>query len=803
MRHLLFICIIAMLSIPSALAYSVPGSDAPDGAEVYIVYFEEAGAANYDGGIDGLEKTSGIIRSRAKDKANHPAVSDYRAHLDEVLDDYTSVMSASLSRSVQPLLRYNVLSTGMAVELTASEAQRIAAMDGVIEVRKDVMYQLDTDVGPQWIGAEGIWDGSATPDSTGTFGEGVVVGIFDSGINLDHPSYSDSPEDGYFYVNPFGDGNFVGACASEPGTYVCNNKLIGAWDYADAFGEPGGPDGPEDNNGHGSHTASTAAGNFISGPFLDGTFEAPGISGVARHANIIAYDVCSGGCPVAATISAVNQAILDGVDVINFSIGPTAGGGSPWIDTDRNFLDMTDAGILVSASAGNNGPTPGSVSHLGPWVMTVANQTHNRVNSNPVSAIGGPGDLQDMYGLLGVLDNFTGDVTETIEWAGNIGDGANFEGCLNWTGPYAADFTDRIVLISRGGCSFEDKINFASAVNAAAVIVFNNAGIVPIVMGGIESTTIPSLMIGQADGEALRDHILANPVIEGSSVTVTMAGTSEYSIRDELGSFLNDGSSRGPSQVANVTKPDLGGPGTNVFAAYADVNDPPYAFLSGTSMSSPHAAGAAALLRAVHPDWTPGQVKSALMMTARTGFDPTGGPAHPDMEGTGTVDLTKAALSGLTMDESFDNYLAANPANGGDPGTLNVPSVRADDCAGSCTWQRTVCSTDDSPFGTEWQVSVPPPNGYDVIVTPSTFSLAPEGSIMTRGGFEQSDDFEQSACQTLDIEVRVNDPALVSAGEYVFDSINLGLLLRDEEGGGGFFDHKITIAVLPTAVFNP
>lgn len=800
MRHLLITGILAMLFAPLATAQDRNDQDAPhaasSGADIYIITFSDPGALRYDGNIDGLKATSRLVREKARNKAENPDISAYRAHLNDRIDGYASQMAGTLGRQVEPLLRYNVRFTGMATRLSESEANAIAAMPGVLEVKKDVHYELDTDAGPQWIGADHIWDGSSTPASVPNTGEGVIIGVLDSGVNMDHPSFSDTPEDGHTYVNPLGADTFVGWC--NPGnpnhdpSYVCNDKLIGAWDFADITSGGSETDGPEDSNGHGSHTASTAGGNFISGPFTDGgtgnMFDAASISGVARHANLITYDVCVDTCPSSAILGAVDQAILDGVDVFNFSI---SGGTSPWNDNDRSFLDAFGAGILPTASAGNLGtgqtdPT-GLVGHRSPWTMTVANQTHNRVNSNDVSAVGGPSELQDMYGLLGVQDNFTGDVTAVGIYAGNV-DAGNFEGCNAWPG--GNEFTGAIAVIRRGGCNFSVKIDNAAAAGAVAALIFNDdRGILPTVMGGIETTTIPSLMIGQDDGDALRDHITSNP-----GTMVTMAGTAHIAFFDSIGSIINSGSLRGPNNF-DVTKPDLGGPGTNIFAAYADNIGPApqYTFLSGTSMSSPHAAGSAALLMSIHPNWSPMEVKSALMMTSRTGKNEAGDPANPDIEGSGTVDLEKAALAGLIMNENFDNMLAANPATGGDPSTLNQPSMRSDDCNGVCSWTRTVCSTLD--VETNWTIITPASEGWSLDVPgPNQIDLAPAGQLQSTS-FEDGEGIT-SSCTSFTVEATVTDMALVTAGEWLFSEITL------IDNTTGSPDLKMTVSIVPTGIDN-
>jgi len=784
-----------MLCMTSTFAYEAPGIDAPVGAEVYIVIFEEPGALHYSGGVAGLAGTADVLKRRTRNAGANPDVRAYRDHLEGVVQSYSGQMNAALGRSVTPLLTYTVRNSGVAVALTASEAQHVSQMPGVLEVRKDEMYELVTDAGPQWIGADEIWNGAATPDSMPNFGEGVVVGVLDTGVNMDHPSFSDMPEDAYTFVNPFGDGVFIGACTNSSETegveFICNNKLIGAWDFADAVTAES--DGPEDNQGHGSHTASTATGNAIAGPipFNGGSYPAPGISGVAPHANLITYDVCFETCPGSSILAAIAQALLDGVDVVNFSI---SGGNAPWGDADRGFLDLTGNGTLVNASAGNTTPTVpdpvGNVNHRGPWVNTIANQTHNRVNSNPVSVIGGPGSLQDMYGLLPDLNNFVSDVTAPVIYAGDL-DAGNFEGCNAWPG--GNEFTGAVALIMRGSCNFTVKILNAEAAGAVAVIVFNHeaGGILPTVMALSGMTTVPSLMIGHNDGLAVVDY-LNSAIDAGEGVTeVLMTQTTSRAIIDSVGSIIASSSLRGPNNTFSVTKPDLGAPGTNILAAYADNFGPPpqFNFISGTSMASPHSAGSSALLKSIHPDWTPAQIKSALMMTARAGFNEAGGPAHPDIEGSGTIDLAKAALAGLVMDESFDDFLAANPATGGDPATLNLASMRANGCNGTCSWSRTVCSALD--VESIWSVNNNPIAGYDVAVVPDAFELAPAGALL-KGGFE--DEGVASSCQTMTVTVTINDQQLVTDGAMIFDQITLS------ENGAQSPDLKMTISFLPTGV---
>ena len=688
----------------------------------YIVYFEDPAFMHNDGSVAGFRATS--PNQTGEKKPNFQAAESvaYLEFLDQQQADMLADINNALDRPVEFMLQYKITVNGAALKLYPEEVSLVRDLPGVVRILKDRDYELHTDAGPQWIGAESAWNGTSMPSAVPNAGEGIIVGVLDTGINSDHPSFSDVSESGYDFAaaNPLGAGNFLGACAPPNPTITCNNKLIGAWDFT----SDGANGAPEDNQGHGSHTAGTVAGNAMTAPpggFIDtgsgSTLDAPSISGVAPHAHIIAYDVCTTSCPGAAILGGINQAIADGVDVINFSI---SGGVNPWSDFDRNFLDAFNAGIVVSASAGNtrdNNPTPyADTNHLGPWVMTVANSTHNRANSNNVDITGPgtvPATLVDRYGIVAAIDNFSGDVAADIIYAGDV-DAGNFEGCNAWAG---TPFTNSVALISRGSCSFEQKINNAEAAGATAVIVFNNQGDVPIVMGINGSINLPAVMVGLTDGQNMVAFI-QNAV---TTATVSILGSPVYSLIDALGDILSAGSLTGPNLTFDVTKPDINGPGSNIFAAYQDGLGaaPQLTFLSGTSMSAPHVAGAAALVAAEHPSWSPAEIKSALMMTAKHSNKSSNGTddANPDEVGSGTADLTVAAMSGLVMDETYANFLAANPSSGGDPRTLNLPSMRNSTCVPSCSWTRTLKFTQD--LATEWDITAQTDGTFNLTVVPT------------------------------------------------------------------------------------
>jgi subtilisin family serine protease len=345
----------------------------------YIVRLEEQPLALYRGNIVGLDATHpGTRGERRLDVGSQASV----AYVDYLRSRQATVLAqaeVALGRRLEPSHSYRYAFNGFAVPLTTDEARQMARIPGVAAVTPESQRRITTDAGPAWIGAPAIWDGAATGGLPGTFGEGIIVGIVDSGIWPDHPSFADIGGDGYDHTNPRGAGSYVGAC--DPGdpsyvpSFVCNDKLIGAWDYED---------GPGDTNGHGSHVASTAAGNVLfSMPLMAPTITLWfNVSGVAPHANLISYDVCNaaGSCAGAAMIAGIDQAVADGVDVINFSIG--GGPSYPWGDPESlAFLAAHGAGIFVATSAGNSGPGPGTVGSPAdaPWVTAVAAATHHRL----------------------------------------------------------------------------------------------------------------------------------------------------------------------------------------------------------------------------------------------------------------------------------------------------------------------------------------------------------------------------------------------------------------------------------------
>jgi subtilisin family serine protease len=695
----------AQAATDSSVARAHASTDA-NASAVYILTFVEDGLVSYKGGVSGMHATSPTALGQRKLDANSPAAVAYKDFLAAQRDSHLATIQVALGRALAVTHSYAITLNGVAAEMSAAEAARIAQLPGVKSVRPAGVEHLATYRGPKFIGADKIWDGTATPDNVGTFGEGIVVGILDGGTNSDHPSFANDASCGFDAGNP----KLVAVDCSTSTAGVCN-----------------GPN-PEANPGfgHGVHTSSTVAGNTI-----DNTATPPPslpngttMSGVAPCAAIMHYKVCqTNNCGGADIVAAIENATTDGVDVLNFSI---SGGSSPWTDNDRGFLDAVEGDVFVAASAGNNtqaDPTViGRVNHRGPWVMTVAASTQDQIIGPSMSVVG-PGSPPAEVQNIPLNPGSTTPASSTPTYSGEPLKSfpANIEGCTAGTAYPANYFADTIAVIRRGTCAFTEKITNAFAAGAEMVVIANNQP-GSISMDTTGAPVVPAFSISsQATGDALIAFLASNPSDSTADVAPVAIATTQ-------GDVLADFSYRGPTpgNLADLTKPDITGPGVNIYAALDDQSGD-YGFMSGTSMSSPHVAGAAALVRAVRPDWTVTEVKSAMMMTATGGAGTQEDGVTPwniDDVGSGRVDLTKAAVAGLTMDETIANFLAANPSGGSmSVRDLNIPALRNLGCSPDCTWTRTVKNQLDVQ-GT-WNVTSDTGATFTVTASPASFTLAP------------------------------------------------------------------------------
>ena len=688
------------------------------GTGVYIVQLADPSLAKYEGGIGTMAATSAKANGDRHLDVNSLAARSYRSYLEATQNAMIEHCEKAFGHAIEVPFKYQTVFNGVAMVLTEDEARAISTLPNVKMVEREREEVVTTDDGPLWINAPAIWDTSPyqLPSS---MGEGVVVAVLDTGINSDHPSFADIGGDGYDHTNPLGSGNYVpGSYCDTTDPSFCNDKLIGAWTFVQG---PSDPMSPEDSDSHGSHTASTAAGNVIPGA----TILAPttqltrDISGVAPHANIIAYDVCIETCPGAALLAAVNQVVIDsasipgGIAALNYSI---SGGNDPYNSSvELAFLDAVAAGVYVATSAGNAGPGPETTGHNSPWASATGATTHRRTLPNSVVNLGSDGAGTPDIAGLGLTSGYgPAPIVHAVDFptANGSQNDTDPAQCLDPFPP--GTWNGEIVVCDRGTIARVAKGANVLAGGAGGFVLANVDAQGESIVG--DAHFLPGVHIGDSDGDVLRAWLASE-----TGTTATISGFA-VSLNDADADIMAGFSSRGPNSSIDILKPDISAPGVSIMAAvssFVGVPAPEYGFLSGTSMASPHNAGAAALLSAVRPDWTPMEIKSALMMTSEryTLLKEDGStPADWFDIGAGRIDLSETQHAGLVLDESPFNMFFANPDLGGDPKTLNLASMQDGACVGECSWTRTVRNSNDQTE--RWRLSTAGPAGLDFETSP-------------------------------------------------------------------------------------
>lgn len=728
----------------------VPARNA--GRQLYIVKLAGDPAVVYDGGEPGFAATKPRKGGRYNASASH--VQQYTSHLKQKHDQKL----ASIGAADRKVYSYTHTMNGFAAMLTAAEAEKLKGDKSVVDVYEDYAMELDTNNSPTFLGLTDKRVG--LHDRLQLKGEDVIVGILDTGAIQEHPSFSDTAVVNKTTKVVYGPppARWNGVC--QPGEAWseedCNNKLIGARWYVDGFiaGRGSVVDGeflsPRDSSGHGSHTASTAAGNPVTAT-LNGTPVAE-ISGMAPRARVAVYKVCwlspgatNFSCFFSDTAAATDAAVADGVDVLNFSVGTAAAFNDP---QDIAFLFAADAGVFVARSAGNSGPGFGSTPAGEPWVTSVGASTLSGTGFALAATINSPASVAGDYTAL------EGAITGSLTELGPVTDDLVAADPIDACTPLENDIGGKIALIARGACTFTSKIENAVLAGASAVLMYTDNR-PKTVMGGTTTpltSSIPGVMIDNAPGLAILAELEA-----GSTVNATLSA-GNFTTEELEGNIMAGFSSRGPYLTeTDWLKPDITAPGVRILAAYSpDQSDGSggdvFAYLQGTSMSSPHIAGLGALVKQAHPDWSAAQIKSALMTTARQDVVKEDGttPADPFDFGAGHVDPNGAVDPGLTFDAGFFDYLAASCGTATplvsagfcdllksvgfslEPADLNLPSIAIGELPGTQTVTRTVTAVrgykgphgfyaDNDPRQYTAVVEAPP--GFDVQVSPSTLYL--------------------------------------------------------------------------------
>jgi subtilisin family serine protease len=694
----------------------------------YIVRMLQNPVVAYEGGIAGL-------------KATAPAKGTKIDSLDADVVKYVGYLKGKHDEKVakvgaQKIYDYAYSFNGFAAKLNPGQVAKLEADPDVLSIEKTRELALDTATTPAFLGLtsdpDGLW-------FKGIKGENVVIGILDTGVWPESKSFTDRDAAGKLLYQQMPKLHIK--CASTDtvtdGTWdanLCNRKLVGAQFYCASRGCDTVLEhefvSPRDYNGHGTHTASTAGGN--QGVPTTGAAAVFGsVNGIAPRARISAYKIGwdngagSAGANTGDVVAAVDQAVADGVDVINYSFS----------GTQTNYLDAVEIaylfagrdGVFVATSAGNSGPTASTVAHISPWLASVAAGTHNRNGTSRVTL--GNGAFYDGASLTnGVSGNVVLATASGLAGA----DPNQVRQCFSDDGAGhpvldPAKIAGKIVVCERGGAAP------ANARVDKSLAVKNGGGIGMILYNVAVSTLnadlhwVPSVHVNNVDGAAIVAYV------NGAGASATASWPNATIVLNAPAPDVASFSSRGPSLAGggDILKPDFMAPGVDIVASVAPPGNGGKDFdvYSGTSMSSPHVAGIAALLTQAHRNWSPAAMRSAIATTAdalsRAGLN------VPFNTGSGHVRPNLATDPGLVYDASYSDYLsflqgqncqclpASIPAI--DASDLNQPSIAIGDLAGAQTVTRKVTNLGSAAT---YNVSVAGPAGFTVAVNPTTLSLA-------------------------------------------------------------------------------
>jgi subtilisin family serine protease len=707
---------------PGSVAAAPPAQEPLFDDGRYVVLLNELPTAVYDGRITGYPATKPADGERFD--ATTRAAQRYSDLLERLQDDVLERVGIP-EREVTT--EYTTVTNGFAAELTGEEAAELSKDPAVLSVSPDVLLQPTTNESPDFLGLTGeagVW---AQLGGREDAGEDTVIGIVDSGIWPESRSFR-AFEDQPGRDEVAADLDYTGICdPGEDGSFAdaCNNKLIGGRYYVETFGADRIADfeylSPRDAGGHGTHTASTAAGRYTEDVTSEGrTYDY--VSGMAPGARLAAYKVCwdgqpggVSGCFTSDSVSAINDAVADGVDAINFSIsGTTFDYTSP---VEIAFLNAAVANVFVAASSGNSGPGASSTNHPSPWLTTVAASTHKILEST----------LELGNGETFIGASVTEGIGQTpavlaVEAAAEGVDPADAQQCFEDTLDPAV-VTGKIVVCDRGVIArVEKSINVAAAGGAGLILVNPTASSV-----NADNHVIPSIHLDVDARPAIYDYVGGNPDATAAILARVAEGSDTQT--PEVIAF----SSRGPSRGAggDIIKPDISAPGVDVLAAVVPDSNygRDYDLYSGTSMSSPHIAGLSMLLRDQHPDWTPMEIKSAMMTTAYDHATTTDVFA----QGSGFVDPPAFFEPGLVYPadvEDWANFLLGQGVDINYPGAraidasdLNQASIAVGELAGEQTVRRIVRNVGDETLF--YRAEVSGLEGIDVSVRPSQLVVSP------------------------------------------------------------------------------
>ena len=588
---------------------------------------------------------------------NGQAVRSYREQLAAKRNEFKQWLRANAARA-RVTSEYDISLNAVAVELNGTPLATIAAAPMVQSAEYNALYHPNLSESYKIINASDAWTAAG---GRAIAGAGIKIGDIDTGIDNNHPFFDPT---GFNFPTEGGPWPKCDAAdsASHHADQDCNYtsaKVIVAKVFYNKAKQQGLD--AQAIQDHGTHTAGIAGGVTGKTAVVNGV-SIDDMSGIAPGAWLGNYNVFPGGVLNARSediLNAVDAAIEDGMDVLNLSLGGSYHGNN---DLLANGLDnAVDAGLVVAVAAGNSGPGAGTLESPGRArkVITVAASTNQHFVGQPFTyPEGGGTTIGAAVGEFPPLPTASYDLFDT-----------NSTACTS-VDPGASG---KLAIVDRGTCTFSTKVRNAIAAGAVGVVVINNVAGDPIGMAkdGLGGDDLPAVMISKNDGAALR---AANPPDASADATLQEFVTTGN--QDILAGF----SSQGPTNVDLAVKPDVSSVGVNVLSSITCVGKPAgcpgdgsgWAFFQGTSMSTPHIAGSAAVLLELHPTWSPAQVKSALVNRADlvikdslTGLHDIG----PTAQGAGRENLSVAADATTWMDPvsaSFGKVAVGHPT------TLNI-----------------------------------------------------------------------------------------------------------------------------------
>jgi len=724
----------AAVGAPADTSVAPVPLESPTGS--YIVLLDEEPAATYEGDRRDFASTKPEDGEQLDPRSS--SVREYAAFLEE------RQLAVAADAGVDPAATYQITLNGFSAKMSPETAAQLAAHAGVRAVHPDEIFRPDAVPTTDFLGLEGAGGAWEAVGGTEAAGSGVVIGVIDTGIAPENPSFKGARLRGVDRGEPYIAGDEI-VFEKADGLQFRSTRVTGdAWprsaystklvaaQHFSAGAENAGFAfdhdvlSPRDSDGHGSHTAGTAAGVSGVAASVDGV-DLGVISGVAPAAKIAAYKACYvGGDPLGTAddvcvgsdlLAAVEQAVTDGVDVISYSIGRGAA-ASEWAADDLAFYNAAVAGVFIAVSAGNSGPGASTLDRrAAPWYTTVAAST--------VPTFEGTAQLSTGFQAAGASVSVPAgaSVTAPAVYAGNVGLPGAAGADLCYLGTLdPAKVTGKIVVCDRGTNPRGEKSQEVADAGGVGMILVN---VTPDSLDN-DLHAVPTVHIDAAHRAALLGG-LAN----GADATLVGANVTGFPIpAPQIAGF----SSRGPTLAgdSDILTPDLAAPGVAIAAATQSDADgePTWGVRSGTSMAAPHVAGLAALSLGMSPASTPDEIKSALMTTTYPTVN-ADGSAHidPFAQGAGHINPRRFLDPGLVYVSAGEwaGFAAAQglidaDADEVDGRDLNLASIAVGALAHTESVTRTLTATRPGTYTVG--ASMP---GMEVTVEPSTLTFEGPG----------------------------------------------------------------------------